>query len=292
MSNAARPLRTLLVRPRRSYLCCVVAVAALSALEAPISAPKRQGIRPGGTHSSPAAACPSSARGRPIYAYSVVPGGVYSDTEIREAIARDDLVAEHYGLLRLSRLRKTRLVADRAAFVSFRIRNRIFWTKRPIKVSRDEEVLSDGENLVRARCGNRISPFPHAPTLVVEPPDIKMDEVEPNVADRLALPLKDLLAPPPQELALLDESNILPLQVDMTPPWSVDRGTRSPGIGIIIAPLAPVAAIPIAIRGGPRRPLTPVETPAAPVPEPGSVFLVGAALLSGLALKRWAKHRF
>jgi len=40
--------------------------------------------------------------------------------------------------------------------VSYRIGDRVYWTRRPVLLAPGEPVLSDGTNEVRARCGNRI----------------------------------------------------------------------------------------------------------------------------------------
>jgi len=47
----------------------------------------------------------SGLKARPVYNGSVVPGGVYSIEELRAAIARDPIVAAHYGDLDVAEMR-------------------------------------------------------------------------------------------------------------------------------------------------------------------------------------------
>src|SRR5690242_20581611 len=35
-------------------------------------------------------------RGRPVYPYSIIPGGAWSQPELRSALSRDPVAAEHY----------------------------------------------------------------------------------------------------------------------------------------------------------------------------------------------------
>jgi hypothetical protein len=116
-------------------------------------------------------------RKHPAYPYSVVPGGIYSAEEFRDAIARDSVVATHYLVINGSQLRHTSLESSRSAYVSYRVDNAVYWTKRPVKLPSGEAVLSDGESMIRARCGNRVSAFPRLPVLTHEPAEIVADQV-------------------------------------------------------------------------------------------------------------------
>ena len=159
-------------------------------------------------------------RERPVYPYSVVPGGVYRREDLAEAAARDRVVAAHYAGLRTERLRPVKLENERRAYVSYRIRNAVFWTRRPVRLARGETVLSDGENLVRARCGNRISDVPREPTAAAEPPEPVMDA---GIADRKGLgePLS-----PGRSRAILDlQPSPLPQELALGLPPSAGHGT-------------------------------------------------------------------
>ena len=63
-----------------------------------------------------------------LYPYSVIPGGVRSSSELRNAVAHDEVVARHYSDFALREVRVTRLQAARAVFVSDRVGSQIFWT--------------------------------------------------------------------------------------------------------------------------------------------------------------------
>jgi hypothetical protein len=75
--------------------------------------------------------------------------------------------------LNLSNLRPAVLGADRLAYVSYRKRNRVFWTSRKIRLFKGEAVLAGGANLVRGRCGNLISDVPSLPTSTDDEPSEK-----------------------------------------------------------------------------------------------------------------------
>ncbi len=48
-------------------------------------------------------------------------------------------------------------------YVSYRIGNKVFWTKHKLALRKGEAMLSDGTNMARTRCGNRISVLPVRP---------------------------------------------------------------------------------------------------------------------------------
>ena len=113
---------------------------------------------------------------RPVYPFSVIPGGVQSATEFRESLLRDSVAAAHYAGFDVSRSRIMLLRDERTAYVSYRIKNRIFWTTRKVHLPRGEKVITDGVNYARARCGNRISQVPEAGSSPYEPPPEELEE--------------------------------------------------------------------------------------------------------------------
>lgn len=112
---------------------------------------------------------------RLIYAYSIVPGGVTGAEEARRAVASDPVVGEHYRGLDLARLRLTTLDAEKLAYVSFRKGDQVYWTTKKVRLPAGETVLTDGANLVRARCGNRISDASMSKTTPQEPALVELD---------------------------------------------------------------------------------------------------------------------
>ena len=138
---------------------------------------------------------------RPVFPNSVVAGGAYSTAELRAAAQSDSVVATHYKGLRLDRFQPVRLAHARMAHVSFRVGSQIYWTKNRVTIRPGEVVLTDGDNKIRARCGNRISDLPQFPALPGEPAEKTMDEPTPDI---LVLPaLANPVADPPAEHGVL-----------------------------------------------------------------------------------------
>ena len=111
----------------------------------------------------------NAATERPVYPFSIVAGGVRSAEEVQDAIRADQLVAKHYGDLNVGRILNVRLEQPRLAYVSYRRDDKIYWTRKALRIPAGEDVLSDGANLVRARCGNRLSELPQEPVSEDEP---------------------------------------------------------------------------------------------------------------------------
>jgi hypothetical protein len=112
----------------------------------------------------------SASSGRAVWPYSVLPGGVRSGTELQDALSRDSVAAAHYAGFNAKSTRVIRLASDRQAYVSYRLGNRIYWTAHKVTLHAGETLLSDGQNLARTRCGNRLSDSPASPTHPAEPP--------------------------------------------------------------------------------------------------------------------------
>ncbi len=208
---------------------------------------------------------------RAIYPYSVVPGGIHSSEGLREAVSRDRVVGLHYSDFNLARIHLARLKTAQSAYVSYRIGNKIYWTRRKLKLARDEEVITDGVSYARARCGNRISPTPKAPTSAMEPPPEKFDsQVDPQVAG-------------PQMAALSGFPRAAPVMA----PIATVPPVLTPGA-------TPVGAPPLPPGFGPIPPvfiLPPGKSPGhipppVPVPEPSTWTLLPAALTAMYAARR------
>lgn len=107
--------------------------------------------------------------GRAVFPYSVIPGGVQSGAELKSAMTNDPVVQKHYQGVDLPNERSESLVADRLLFVSYRIGNQIFWTKKPVRLHKGEMILTDGHFMARTRCGNRLSEKAEVPTSPQEP---------------------------------------------------------------------------------------------------------------------------
>src|ERR1700722_2049126 len=111
---------------------------------------------------------PSQPR-RPIFPYSIVPGGVRDARELQSAASHDPVVAKHYSDFRIAAARTVRLEKPLEMYVSYRRNNQVYWTRNRMVIPAGETLLSDGENLARVRCGNRLSAIAAKPVSVSEP---------------------------------------------------------------------------------------------------------------------------
>lgn len=94
---------------------------------------------------------------RRIYPFSVVPGGVLNRGELLHMVHSDQVVAQHYAGFSVATAHVETVTAPRAVHVSYRRGDKIYWTAKKVMLKTGESVLSDGKNLIRGRCGNRIS---------------------------------------------------------------------------------------------------------------------------------------
>jgi hypothetical protein len=130
---------------------------------------------------------PDYRAARTVYPYSVVPGGVLSEAELEASMAKDPVVAQHYRDILAERLHLTRLNTPMNVYASYRSANSVHWTTHTIRVPKGELILSDGTNLIRARCGNRLvfAPPPEPPKTggppAIEPPELVFDYAPPPI---------------------------------------------------------------------------------------------------------------
>jgi len=117
---------------------------------------------------------PVSPRG--TYPYSVIPGGVESVAELRERAARDYVVARHFANFRYRVARIILAHEAREVYLSYRLRDRIFWTKKRIRLHLDETLITDGAITARTRCGNQISETPKSEVSEEEPSEDVLDK--------------------------------------------------------------------------------------------------------------------
>jgi hypothetical protein len=216
---------------------------------------------------------------RPVYAYSVVPGGVKDVRELKWVAQHDPVVASHYAGFDYDRARVVRLALARTAYVSYRIGNRVYWTRRRVTLKKGETVITDGKITARSRCGNRVEEAPQQATSSSEPPVAKFDEpMLPSLGTSLlhpSVPFQSALLSPP--------GPTLPL--NLYDPFG--NGTWVP----ILPPPLPTgcvvgktetAASHTAKQGNPCAP-SGGGGGGSEVPEPGTWLLV----VSGLAAMYW-----
>jgi hypothetical protein len=113
---------------------------------------------------------------RPIYPYSLVPGGVRTVHELKQAAEHDPVVAAHYAGFDFDHARIVRLRRALAAYVSYRMGNNVFWTRHLIALKKGEMLITDGKIICRTRCANRVEEMPQQATSESEPPVMKFDE--------------------------------------------------------------------------------------------------------------------
>ncbi|MGA8026984.1 MAG: hypothetical protein WB992_07550 [Bryobacteraceae bacterium] len=219
---------------------------------------------------------------RPNFPYSVIPGGAYSPAELRFANDKDALVREHYADFNVHTAKLVTLTEDRYQYVSFRLKNHIFWTHNRLRIPRGETLLTDGRSYARTRCGNRLSSTKQPNTTPHEPLEALLSL--PPYSFNLQLPLA--AAPPTGELA--QEFPVLPFESERLAPV-LPNGTEA----AIPLPetLSPIASYPpmtpaagtyipttgkTPTQGGPTSPTIPTS-PTSPVisqvPEPASFYL-------------------
>ncbi|MFZ0480266.1 MAG: hypothetical protein WAL71_14075 [Terriglobales bacterium] len=116
---------------------------------------------------APAVAAKSHGKTRPVYQYSLVPGGLRSVREIRAAL-QDPVLAKGYGTLDFGKLHARRLTKDTCVFVQSRKNGSIFWTKHCIQIHAGEIIWTDGSHSLMARCGNLIAYAPQEPQIELE----------------------------------------------------------------------------------------------------------------------------
>ncbi len=196
---------------------------------------------------------------RPVYPYSVVRGGVYSLDELRRVVEHDSVVARHFQGFDFQRAHLVRVSASQTMYVSYRIGDRVYWTRRKIRLHPGETLITDGKILVRARCGNRVANVPLDSGSPLEPSEEELEE--PYSRDMVA-------------------ADVVPPAVPPAPTSSV--ATASTGHEWWFTPwlAAPLAALPGA--GGSS------HEPLAVAPEPGTMLL----LSSGLAAVYWRSRKF
>lgn len=115
---------------------------------------------------------------RKVYQHSVIPGGVYSPEELARARRIDTVVAEHYSDF-AENARVTQLTEDELVYISYRKENKVYWSKKKHRVCKGEAVVTDGKNMARSRCGNRLSKTPKFPTGKTEPTETALNSPEP-----------------------------------------------------------------------------------------------------------------
>jgi hypothetical protein len=164
----------------------VLGVAACAAAFALAMRPSAPAAPVAGVTALAAAAAPATAvqpvaeqaetkKTRRVYPYSIVPGGVLDRRELAHAIVVDKVVAAHYAAFEASKATVKTVAAPRGVYVSYRKGDKVYWTAKKLQLAQGETVLSDGQNEIRTRCGNRISDVPRLPVEAKGPSEEELD---------------------------------------------------------------------------------------------------------------------
>jgi hypothetical protein len=131
-----------------------------------------------------------------VYPYSVVPGGVKDPDDLRYKALRDWVVRRHYAHFDFSHARLERATEAREVYLSYRVRDTVFWTRRKIRLHIGELLLTDGKITARARCGNQISETAKPEVSEEEPDEDVLDQPVAMIDSVPSLPIRPMLAPP------------------------------------------------------------------------------------------------
>jgi hypothetical protein len=220
---------------------------------------------------------------RPVYPYSVVPGGVRDAHELKWAAQHDPVVASHYAGFDYDHARVVRLLLSRAAYVSYRVGNNVYWTRHRVRLKKGETVITDGKIIVRSRCANRVEEVPQQATSSSEPPALKFDEpMLPALGTASSTP------PVPFESALLNRPGLPGLgpavPLGLVDPFGSGRWvpiSPPPLPGVCGVGKKPTGAAGTTKKGNPC--ISGGGGGGGVVPEPGTWLLVA----SGLAAMCW-----
>jgi hypothetical protein len=133
---------------------------------------------PGGMDGPPVRVAFHHAVGRPNYRYSVIPRGAYTVEELDAALARDPVVNAHYAGFDRAKLRMTRADGARLMYASYRKGDSVYWTGHRVRVAANEALITDGNHLARARCGNRLSDQAQLPLARAAPTERELDDTD------------------------------------------------------------------------------------------------------------------
>jgi hypothetical protein len=233
---------------------------------------------------------PAAARGaaRLVYPYSVIPGGVRTPQDLHEVSEHDRVVARHFAGFDYRRAKVVELDQARLVYLSYRIHDKVFWTRKQIRLRKGEKLITDGKITARTRCANRVSVLPQNAVSPEEP-----------LAEKFEEPISDggsaaqIAFPGNFESALLTRPEPLGFEPGGPGPGSLFGPSGGGGFPGFFPPPLPSGSCETAAEERQEKQLGVVDDekkethcpagtppapgpPPAPVPEPGSMLLVSS----------------
>jgi hypothetical protein len=203
---------------------------------------------------------------RPVYRYSLIPGGVESLEELQKAMQRDPVVAKHFQGFDFQRAHLVRVSETQSMHVAYRLGDKVYWTRKKVSLHPGETLISDGKITARTRCGNRVATAPLGAHGLLDPYEGDLDR--PLLASAMVTPEVEV-------------------QPDVT---AAALPTPMPDVANALQPtknrkrMLPLLFLPLAgFPGGGGS----SHEPLAVAPEPGTLLLVS----SGLAGVYWRSRK-
>ncbi len=212
----------------------------------------------------------NSARIPGVYPYSVIPGGVKDVDDLRYATLRDYVIRQHYAHFDFNNARLLRSTEARQVYLSYRIRDAVYWTRRKIRLQPGELLLTDGKITARARCGNQISD--------TAKPEVSAEEPEEDVLDQPVAAIEDAPSLTPRPVFAAPE---LPTGQQPNPPHYFGGGFIFPYVTVIVPVPSVCPPGETDVDGHCKHKRKHPKSPI--VPEPSTMVL----LASGLGLILW-----
>lgn len=228
---------------------------------------------------------------RMVYPYSVVPGGVASAEELREAADHDPVVSQHYSGFDYQRARVVEVSQPKLVYLSYRRGDKIFWTRKQASLHKGEKLLTDGHITARTRCGNQVSVLPQANTSPQEPTIAELDRPDAMASGMYQAGPSDF------DSRLFNVDPGLPLGPASSVPGNLFAGGPPPG-GFIPMPIGGIPIGPSGHKCPPgdtseqcnhKPPPPPPPPPPPAVPEPTTIVLVASGAAAVLA-RTWRKR--
>lgn len=194
---------------------------------------------------------------RPVYPYSVIPGGIRSVAELERDMEEDPVVRRQYQDFKFQRAHLLQVSDKQAMYASYRIGQKIYWTRKRVSLHPGETLISDGNIVVRTRCGNRVAEKPLDAGSPLEPPQEDFDQ-----------PYAAMIAVPTTSPVLTTSPSSLPAPITKKKKYWV--------LPLFAAPL-------VGLDPGSSSP-----QPLAVTPEPGTTLL----LVSGLGAVYWRVRKY